>query len=335
VIQLLLETGRVEADPEDKRGVTPLSYAAQYDRLEAARLLLRLNSQDGKMKTRRPRSLLKAALKWLNMEDIVEVHHYDHYGNTPLYFAIQSGHVEMVKLLLHHDRGSGFSFNGIYPLKFAVEKGNTELVKLLLTQSKVQFSGLGSSPLAVAAGWGHKDLVEWLLGTGRFDVDSKPLLEASRHGKAPMVKTLLTHCRVNADDKDERGKSSLSLAAREGSPESVRLLLQLGGADVNSVDNGGMTPLHHAAYSGKEEVVKMLLEIEDINPDVRDYRGMTPLHVTAVMNHWKVAALLLATGRVDIESNVGHDSVLSTAQQWGSRKIEKLLLAYMRSGSDN
>jgi ankyrin repeat protein len=54
---------------------------------------------------------------------------------------------------------------------------------------------------------------------------------------------LLSHKDINADARDNTGRSPLSWAAENGDEELVTLLLEREDVEVQSKDNGGRTPL--------------------------------------------------------------------------------------------
>jgi ankyrin repeat protein len=65
---------------------------------------------------------------------------------------------------------------------------------------------------------------------------------------------------VEADSKDNDGRTPLSHAAESGHEAVVKLLMGRDDVEADSKDNDGRTPLSHAAESGHEAVVKLLTE---------------------------------------------------------------------------
>ena len=59
-----------------------------------------------------------------------DVNALDYYNNTALALAAREGHVDTVKLLLDHD--ANINVNNRLGLYYAVESGHTEIAKLLL-----------------------------------------------------------------------------------------------------------------------------------------------------------------------------------------------------------
>jgi len=100
----------------------------------------------------------------------------DSDGRTPLSYAVDRGHEEVVKLLLDTGMVDADSMDdfGRTALSFAAENGEKRVVELLLgvgvdVDSK---DADGRTPLWYAAENGHEEVVELLLDTGMMDADS-------------------------------------------------------------------------------------------------------------------------------------------------------------------
>uniref|UniRef100_A0A8C1GGF7 Poly [ADP-ribose] polymerase n=1 Tax=Cyprinus carpio TaxID=7962 RepID=A0A8C1GGF7_CYPCA len=131
----------------------------------------------------------------------------------------------------------------------ACRSGDLERVKKLVCPLNVNSrdtAGRKSTPLHFAAGFGRRDVVEYLL----------------QHG-------------ANVHARDDGGLISLHNACSFGHAEVVNLLLQHG-ADANSRDNWNYTPLHEAAIKGKLDVCIVLLQ-HGAEPTIRNTDGRTAL----------------------------------------------------------
>eukprot|EP00106_Octopus_bimaculoides_P015464 XP_014782906.1 PREDICTED: tankyrase-1-like [Octopus bimaculoides] len=131
----------------------------------------------------------------------------------------------------------------------ACRNGDLAKVKKILTRHNVNAkdtSGRKSSPLHFAAGFGRKDVVEYLL---EFN--------------------------SNVHARDEGGLIPLHNACSFGHAEVVKLLLRQQ-ADANARDNWNYTPLHEAAIKGKIDVCIVLLQ-HGADPTIRNTDGKTPL----------------------------------------------------------
>uniref|UniRef100_A0A3Q3LMU7 Poly [ADP-ribose] polymerase n=1 Tax=Mastacembelus armatus TaxID=205130 RepID=A0A3Q3LMU7_9TELE len=131
----------------------------------------------------------------------------------------------------------------------ACRSGDLERVRKLVTAENVNSrdtAGRKSTPLHFAAGFGRKNVVDFLLQNG-----------------------------ANVYARDDGGLISLHNACSFGHAEVVRLLLHHG-ADANARDNWNYTPLHEAAIKGKIDVCIVLLQ-HGAEPTVRNTDSRTAL----------------------------------------------------------
>jgi ankyrin repeat protein len=192
--------------------------------------------------------------------------------------------------------------------------------------------------LHLAAYFGIEAVVPLLLATGKVDADSKdedgrtPLSYAAEKGHDGVVKLLLATGKVDADSKatswHSAGRTPLSYAAAKGHESVVKLLLATGKVDVDSKGRSGQTPLLYAAEKGHDGVVKLLLATGKVDVDSKDEDGWTPLPYAAAKGHESVVKLLLATGKVDVDSKDEDGwTPLPYAAEKGHESVVKLLLA--------
>jgi ankyrin repeat protein len=182
----------------------------------------------------------------------------------------------------------------------AATKGDLEKVKALLKDNPKLVSSrdaTGETPLILAAYYGHKDVVDFLLAN-----------------------------KADVDTRDNKGVTALHSAAVNGFQDVAEALLAHS-ADINARDNHGMTPLHYAAFFGRKNVAELLLASKaDIN--AKDDKGATPLHWAAFQGHKEVAELLLARGaEANVKDNDGMTALLRAVVK-GDNGIAGLLIAY-------
>jgi len=225
VVTELVRLG-LNTDLKDKRGRTPLSWAAGNGHEDVVELLLE-NEADADSKD-----------TW--------------YGQTPLSWAAGDGHEAVVKLLLENKANADSKdTHGQTPLSWAARSGHEAVVKLLLENKADADSNdtwYGQTPLSWAAGNGHEAVVKLLL-ENKANADSNdtwygqtPLSWAAENGHEAVVKLLLEN-KANVDSKDTHGRTPLSWAAKNGHEAVVKLLLE-NKADADSNDRRyGRTPL--------------------------------------------------------------------------------------------
>ena len=188
---------------------------------------------------------------------------------------------------------------GFLLLSAAVEHGLVSLTKQLLQSgADVNKKSPGDeSPLMIACGAGHDEIVELLLAAGA-DVNKKssisdegdpgqtPLMAAAEDGNCELIAKLLKHG-ADSKAKTRRGRTALSFALFKGKidREVVRLLLKAG-CPVDGRD------LHHPVYQRELDIVELILTAK---PDVNlpydwptwvlsNPKGDTPLFVAVIQN---------------------------------------------------
>lgn len=262
--ELLLQRG-ANKHTTDGSGITPLQAACKSKQLEMDGILLRPEAQVN----------TAASLS----QDI-----------PALQEAIQSGSVEMVKLLLHHIPITNSVSSATAALRAAVKKGVVEFVTLLLDadadvlhhdSSIVHFAVEHSAPL---------DMVRHLLNAGAHVEDvvgcceppdrRTPLHMAVQRNNLALVKLLLEY---GADIGHVRGITAFVDDRNGGSyAEWVQLVLTLveHGVDINAYSSNPNTCsfLQAAIPNGDFAMVRFLLDRganpnSCLNPDI-----LPPLH---------------------------------------------------------
>ncbi len=215
VVRRLIEGG---ADPNGRatRGQTALMWAASQGHAEVVELLLehgadvhaRTELRAQYMKTDKGQESHPDYQVWVNQG-----------ANTPLMFAVRSGHLRAAELLV----GAGSDVNavsafGITPTIMAVHGGNSELVELLLDR--------GGDPNSMEAG--HTALHVAVL---RGDVDAVSVLLARGADPNATVQRPSPTRRQSLDYHFHEtfvGATPIWLAARMTQPEAMRILLRYG-----------------------------------------------------------------------------------------------------------
>jgi ankyrin repeat protein len=223
-------------------GDTALHWAAYWDDLETANLLLRSGAN------------ANAA---------------NRYGVTPLSLACTNGNAAMIDLLLKAKADVNLALpGGETPLMTASRTGKLDAVKTLLVNGadvKAKDEERGQTAVMWAAAEGNTAAVEMLIEFGAdIHVVSKggftALLFAVREGKADVVRSLL---KAGADVNEtlqkpsrQAGTSAMALAVANAHFELAAMLLDMG-ADPNAAGQG-WTALHtitwirHPGYASND-----------------------------------------------------------------------------------
>lgn len=199
----------------------------------------------------------KVEFQGLNATDI--------YGRTPLIWAAENGHAEVVELLL--EAGANIEAKderfGQSPLICGARKGYTEVIEVLLkagANTEAQDEVFRQSPLIWAAENGLGAAIELLLKAGAI-IETKDeafgyslLVWAAENGLAEATELLL---KAGANiEADIGGKSPLLYATVNEHAEAVKLLLKEG-ANIEALHEGGWSPLHRAAWSGSIQILNL------------------------------------------------------------------------------
>ncbi|MCJ1393148.1 hypothetical protein MMC18_006020 [Xylographa bjoerkii] len=251
-----------------------------------------------------------------------------------LHLAASNGHLEILKFLLHFgaDVNSRNKFDST-ALHFAAEQGDVEAVRLLgsldgtglMDSNKAQFTPLpttvglrhpvininarnwrNQTPLGLAAGLGHAEVVRQLLNAKGIDVNAldghnRTVLHiAASQGHIAVVDLLLDVDGVDVNSRDQSGQSPLHMAVEYKKVDMVDRLLKKSGIDVNAIDNDGRTPLLIAAKEGNLEIVNRLIQTSDVDLLATDNDGRALLDYAAIQGYGGIVRRLLGLAGMDI-----------------------------------
>ncbi|XP_066146505.1 poly [ADP-ribose] polymerase tankyrase isoform X2 [Euwallacea fornicatus] len=236
----------------------------------------------------------------------------------------------------------------------ACKLGDIARVRKLVTPTTVNArdtAGRKSTPLHFAAGYGRRDVVEFLLSAGasiqaRDDGGLHPLHNACSFGHADVVRLLL-EAGASTNTRDNWNYTPLHEAAIKGKIDVCIALLQHG-ADVNIRNTEGKTPLEvadpvtrpvltgeyhkdellEAARSGAEDRLLALLNPINVNCHASDGRRSTPLHLAAGYNRGRVVQLLLQNGADVHAKDKGGLVPLHNACSYGHFEVTEMLIKH-------
>ena len=217
--------GGASVDARDRLGARPLSHAARFGHLEMVDLLLAHG----------------APIDARNLA-----------GATALYFAAEAGRTPVAQLLI--ERGADVKLtgrSGISPIAAAAFAGNEVIVEALLAHGADERAPdeTGKPPIVYAAAGARLDIVKRLLArnidiNARYPNDLTLLMWASGpdehapEAQAAEVVGFLLDQGAPIDDRDDRGRTALMIAAEGGHADIANLLLARG-ADPALKDKAG------------------------------------------------------------------------------------------------
>ncbi|KAK9871342.1 hypothetical protein WA026_011608 [Henosepilachna vigintioctopunctata] len=236
----------------------------------------------------------------------------------------------------------------------ACKVGDIARVRKLINAQTVNArdtAGRKSTPLHFAAGYGRRDVVEFLLSAGasiqaRDDGGLHPLHNACSFGHADVVRLLL-EAGANPNTRDNWNYTPLHEAAIKGKVDVCLALLQHG-ADINIRNTEGKTALEvadvatrpvltgeyrkdellEAARAGAEDRLLNLLNPLNVNCHASDGRRSTPLHLAAGYNRTRVVQLLLQNGADVHAKDKGGLVPLHNACSYGHFEVTEMLIKH-------
>ncbi|XP_065902087.1 mucolipin-3-like [Dysidea avara] len=257
-----------------------------------------------------------------------------HDGRTPLHFAAQNGHAQVVGMLIRSKVNVNVTAkDGRKPLHFAAEYGHTQVVEILIkSEADVNAADKNDeTPLHYATENGHAEVVEMLLKS-KADVSAvkkngwTALHVAAHNGYSQVVETLL-HFKTD--------KNTTPLQVVQNSHDQVIQMGTIVGVDVNVITRDGWTPLHFAAQNGNAHVVGMLIKSEaNVNATTKDKQ--TPLHRAALCGHVEVVEVLMNfAANINSINEDGCTPLLVASQNGHAEIVEMLMMSEANANASN
>ncbi|KAF5898539.1 ankyrin repeat domain-containing protein 29 isoform X1 [Clarias magur] len=251
LLQLLLNSGRVDIDCKDSYGTSALMVASYSGHYDCVRELIMQGAD-------------------INLQRET--------GTTSLFFAAQQGHDEVIKLLFEFGASTEFqTMDGGTALCAACQSGHSKVVETLLKNGANVHDQLsdGATPLFLASQEGHVTIVRQLLSTGakvnqpRKD-GTTPLWIAAQMGHSEVVKVLLLRGADRDADRND-GSTALFKAAHNGHCNVIEELLKFN-PNLGLLKNGS-TALHAAVMGGDPKTVMLLLKA-NADPTLRNKKAI-------------------------------------------------------------
>ncbi|XP_074753851.1 ankyrin repeat domain-containing protein 29 isoform X3 [Athene noctua] len=172
LLQLLLNSGRVDVDCKDSLGTTALMVASYYGHIDCVRELV-LQGADINLQREDGGTALLAACQYGHAKVVetllkhgANIHDQLYDGASAIFLAAQGGYLDVIRLLL----SSGAKVNqprqdGTAPLWIASQMGHSEVVRVMLLRGAERDAARddGTTALLKAAIKGYNNVIEELL----------------------------------------------------------------------------------------------------------------------------------------------------------------------------
>jgi ankyrin repeat protein len=302
ILNLLLESGKVDINETTKYGGTALHMAIENCNTAAAEFLL----SKGANPNVTTKYLLSTPLHWaahhakdmdivellVNHKD-VDVNLMDDYGQNALEYAMENenGLGERIANLLKE--------KGAVKRKDKLPKGNYESFRKLLKYTSSN----------------AEDEIERVLSDATVPIEDQiarineeNLISAIRDSDVETLGFLLKNGADISNARGRDGENALHVASRYAeTTDLIDFILETGKFDINGVDNNGWTPLHCAINEtyNRDINARHLIQ-KGADPTIANKEGDTPLHLAVLYcriwytEYIETISLILENDQVDI-----------------------------------
>ncbi|KAL7645433.1 UNVERIFIED_CONTAM: hypothetical protein RMT77_003819 [Armadillidium vulgare] len=225
-------------------------------------------------------------------------------GKTCLQVACHQGHLDLVRLLLHHNASLHMADDdGDTPLHYSAFGNQPEIMELLLRKgANINAINKGRcSALHVAVNKQHPACVKLLL---KYNCDvnvqdsygDTALHDAIGKNSIEILEMLGNSPHLLLSLKNKRGFNVLHHAALKGNNFATEKLVQRARQYVDVRKDDGFAALHLAALNGHRQVTETLLTLGRADPDLTNNKRQTPLLLAVSQGHLEVAEFLTNQG---------------------------------------
>jgi WD40 repeat protein/ankyrin repeat protein len=221
---------------------------------------------------------------------------------SPLWAAVQNGHLKIVQYLIEHSANTDFvhPVHGTNVLMLAAYQKHLPVLSYLLSlktfQQKIndaRSDGVTALYLAAQEGFteGVQQLLAWGADASRRREHGVTILHAAAMGNHAAIINLLQPFHLH-QQADAHGNLPIHLAA-QGQTRAMLTLLRHHPNSINEVKPHGVNVLHIAAFNGQQAMIKLLLSfVSTLNPDTATAEGETPCQLASRQGHAEIVTLL-------------------------------------------
>ncbi|XP_071086040.1 serine/threonine-protein phosphatase 6 regulatory ankyrin repeat subunit C-like [Haliotis cracherodii] len=342
IIKQILSDNSEDVNSRGEDGRTPVMCAASKGHGHVVNLLVDKGA-DLSLVDNKGENILHVAclggymdvVKYLLLQNIVDIKSRGCYGRTPLMKTAEKGHREVLDfLVIKGGNLSSVDDEGNNILHVACIGGHVEMVKHVLSLGIVGINSRGQygrTPAMMAACCRHKDVVEFLMkrraDVSLVDDDGNTILHvACIGGDLEVVKFVLSLNAVDLNCKGHHQRTPVRMVDF-WKHRNVFDFLVSKGADLSQVDDKGENILHVACLEGHLDLVKDSVTNHRVDINSRGRYGRTPVMKAAEKGHKEVLDLLKSNGcDVNLKDDNGNN-ILHVACIGGHVEIVKFVLS--------
>ncbi|XP_053596423.1 protein fem-1 homolog B-like isoform X1 [Microplitis demolitor] len=208
-----------------------------------------------------------------------------------------------------------------------------EQVNSIINQKVLDEDGQKSTPLIIAARYGHDRVVKMFIDKFKMDIEQEGTVKfdgyviegasalwcAAGAGHLSVVKTLVK-AGADVNHPTHTNSTPLRAACFDGRLDIVNYLIEHN-ADIHIANKYNNTCLMIAAHKGHLDVVTFLLE-HKADPNVKALCGATALHFAAEWGHVNIVTELLKFGAKMTKNNSGMTPLIAAADRTRANIVE-------------
>ncbi|CAH1796499.1 unnamed protein product [Owenia fusiformis] len=268
----------------------------------------------------------------------LEINAKDNNGENALFYAMNSGSIDILANLLTAGVELTSNNSGINVFAQCMRQNNHDMIKSIIASNidlKDAANGKDSKGCTTLYNCVSQSDIDLLLLLGQYydettDFDSEGktiLMKACQQTNVQIVQYLLEDMLVDAERTDRDGCNALFYAVQAGNMEAMRFLFGFGASCVS--DNQGRTLLMAAAESGNLMITEHLLKyiFKKGKMEMLDNDGRNAVHYAAKQADPFVVSLLQKYGcSIDLRDNSGVRPIMIACQYGNVRVFDEFVL---------
>lgn len=254
----------------------------------------------------------------------------DNSEYTPLYYALDNQNFELAELLIANGADVNSSSMFGYTLLHLFVSMSVEVTVFLLDHGAdhTMINSLFQTPLAICAGKGDTEMVEFLIDECGIEDDPSAFSEAARHGRDEII-TILVICCFDINRQNNEGSPHIFCALLNHKFDTAETMIRYG-ANLNQRDETGDNILAYVIRNEDKECLSFLVEFH-FNFYEKCTSNYLPLSLALALGKHQFVKYLIGAGcDVNTQDNDGDTVFIEEVK----RDSDEYLIALIKAGSD-